>query len=159
MLKQFKRHLLASSELLAALRELRGAYLLCHCPLSEKCHGDIIVEVFRQRFVDCTDEQVLDPGKLSASNQYRQVEGTIRLAPTEPQAAGGGDGLYDDGLPARISDYYAVQPKSDGSLPAKISEPDAAELKKPVVLISRPPGEGGAARMARTLGRLKPFVD
>ena len=39
VLKKFKQHPMASTELLTALRELQGAHMLCHCSPKERCHG------------------------------------------------------------------------------------------------------------------------
>jgi hypothetical protein len=41
----YRRYLLASEELMAALPELAGQTLGCFCA-PEPCHGDVLVEVF-----------------------------------------------------------------------------------------------------------------
>ena len=43
VIRQFRKHLEGSPELLAALPELKGKRLACHChPLP--CHGDVLAE-------------------------------------------------------------------------------------------------------------------
>ena len=44
-LTRFRCYFLAAPDLLAALPELRGKRLACHCRRSERCHADILIQV------------------------------------------------------------------------------------------------------------------
>lgn len=41
-------HLLSNRQLLGELVELDGARLVCHCPPSEQCHADVLIDEFHK---------------------------------------------------------------------------------------------------------------
>ena len=45
-LDRYESHVRASPGLLAALPELQGRRLVCHCSPGQSCHGDVLVKLF-----------------------------------------------------------------------------------------------------------------
>ena len=56
-IRAFRRHLLASPDLLLELHTLAGQTLACHCTDGQACYGDVIIELFGQLTpaYDCLD--------------------------------------------------------------------------------------------------------
>ena len=52
VIKAFRQFLSRAPALLENLESLNGKRLACHCPLALPCHGDVIIEFFKDRF--CT---------------------------------------------------------------------------------------------------------
>ena len=65
-IKQFKLHLSDSPALLDIFEGLGGKTLTCHCPIGVACHGDAIVDAYRDRFL-------ADTGKPPTDDAIRQA--------------------------------------------------------------------------------------
>ncbi len=45
--KEYRRYVLSTPELLGALYELAGLVLVCHCRRGQVCHREVLVELFK----------------------------------------------------------------------------------------------------------------
>ena len=74
-LKDFRRYLASSTPLQESLEELGGMRLACHCPERLGCHGDILIEAYRDRF---TPPHECPPGEseISDARRKRAAEGS-----------------------------------------------------------------------------------
>ena len=67
--------------LLKALHRLAGKRLLCHCKLSEDCHGDCIVRAFRERWAFTSPGYTYLEAKDDIAQQWLDAVRGYRLAP------------------------------------------------------------------------------
>jgi hypothetical protein len=49
VLKRFRNYMQSHPELNSILDELQGKKIACWCDICEKCHGDILIELFEDR--------------------------------------------------------------------------------------------------------------
>ena len=89
VIKDFKRHLERAQHLLDDLGLLAGKVLACHCPLHLPCHGDVIIQAFRDRF--CVSSA--KPPKDS------EVEDAIEVRSKEAAGTGSGTRGRSGGSP------------------------------------------------------------
>ena len=73
----FRDALLSDQKLYDSLWTLSGRRLVCHCRPSEKCHGDVLIEEFRNTFPDAYDRAAghgapPEPGVLSFMARLRE---------------------------------------------------------------------------------------
>ena len=54
-ISRFRETLLADKELHGSLWTISGTRLVCHCRVTEGCHGDVLVEEFRKMYPDAYD--------------------------------------------------------------------------------------------------------
>ena len=88
VIKDFKRHLEQARHLLDRLNSLAGGVLACHCPVGLPCHGDVIIQVFKDRFCTGT-EKPPDDTAISKAIEARSTEsaGASRGAKTAGPSA------------------------------------------------------------------------
>ena len=95
VLNLFERYLRGSEALLKALPRLGSKRLLCHCKLTEQCHGDCIIRAFQERWsfptpgylqreagddiarqwLDAARGYKLDPGDMLTAGSARSTQG------------------------------------------------------------------------------------
>ena len=100
--------LLDDSTLRGTLWTLSGRRLVCHCQLSQPCHGDVLIEEFRRVFPDAHDQNDLKSRPPSAS--VLDFKARLRDEPgTESDSSPNG------GVPGKRSGYCgAGEPLSVG---------------------------------------------
>lgn len=113
VIKRFKFYLSRSPALVNRLHELGGKVLACHCPRGLPCHGDILIEAYRDRFLAAAMVPPSD-AQVGATRDARITQAVAgghvahRPAPTDPtRQLGVGD-------PARVEKGGARRLLVDG---------------------------------------------
>ena len=122
---KFRDMLLQEKSLHKSLWTLSGRRLICHCRPSERCHGDVFIEQFREGFSNAYDRTVggeipQEPRVLSCMAKLRaEPEVTKGLAPDDdvPGKLAGHRGRGD---PMKVGVGYTLRELCDGQPPASL---------------------------------------
>ena len=119
---RFRRHLRANTKLLAALPQLDGQVLVCHCRAHEYCHGDVLLEAVgslaarpadgnddndddgEDDFDDEPDQENIEYDVPAAADEAYGAENTESNKVVTLTPAAGGHGHHRAGGPPRTAD-------------------------------------------------------
>ena len=91
-IQEFRTYLLGDKKLHGSLWTLSGRRLVCHCQLTQRCHGDALVEEFKNSYPDAYDRNKLDGEPPSAA--VLNFMARLREEPEEDS-----DSTADEGVP------------------------------------------------------------
>ena len=100
-IQEFRTYLLGDKKLHGSLWTLSGRRLVCHCQLTQRCHGDVLVEEFKNSYPDAYDRNKLDGEPPSAA--VLNFMARLREEPEEDS-----DSTADEGVPGKRSGHCGV---------------------------------------------------
>ena len=97
-IQEFRTYLLGDKKLHGSLWTLSGRRLVCHCQLSQCCHGDVLVEEFKNSYPGAYDRNKLEGDPPSAA--VLNFMARLREEPEDDS-----DSTADEGVPGKRSGH------------------------------------------------------
>ena len=60
-IRQFRLHIVKKTSLLKDLQELSGKRLVCACAWNQPCHGDVLIDLFREKLMEEDNKVPAEP--------------------------------------------------------------------------------------------------
>ena len=100
-ISSFRDALRADQVLRNSLWTLSGTRLICHCRVTEDCHGDVLIEEFRQLYPDAYDRNL-----PRSSPPGREILSFLARLREEPESDDGSS--LDEGAPEKFAGHRGI---------------------------------------------------